>query len=111
RTVPVTTAAEAPAVSGHDRPRMRNPFVAPRDGVEREIAAIWSRALGLAEVGVHDNFFDLGGDSLAGLQVMHALKGRFDLGGRDASLFETPTVAALARFLAAAGDGPPAPPP
>ncbi|HEY2289351.1 MAG TPA: beta-ketoacyl synthase N-terminal-like domain-containing protein, partial [Thermoanaerobaculia bacterium] len=114
RTAPVTTAtttAEAPAVSGHERPRLRNPFVAPRDGVEREIAAIWSRALGLAEVGVHDNFFDLGGDSLAGLQVMHALKGRFDLGGRAASLFETPTVAALARFLAAAGEGSAAPSP
>ncbi len=105
RTAPVTTDAEAPAASGHDRPRLRNPFVAPRHGVEQEVAAIWSRVLGIAEVGAHDNFFELGGDSLSGLQVMHALKERFDLGGRAASLFETPTVAALAHFLEETGEG------
>jgi hypothetical protein len=73
--------------------------------VEREVAAVWSRVLGIAEVGVHDNFFELGGDSLSGLQVTHALGERFDLGGRAASLFATPTVATLARFLAGNGDG------
>ncbi len=105
RTAPVTAAAEVPAASGHDRPPLRNPFLAPRDGVEREVAALWSRVLGIAEVGVHDNFFELGGDSLSGLQVMHDLGERFDLEGRAASLFETPTVATLARFLAGNGDG------
>jgi hypothetical protein len=84
-----------------NRPTLSSAFVAPRTGTEEAIAAIWSRALGIEPIGAFDNFLDLGGDSLVGLQVARALGERFDFGGRRFSLFENPTIAAVARFLAA----------
>ena len=45
-------------------------YVAPRDGVEEALAAIWRRLLGVERVGVHDNFFELGGHSLLGTRVI-----------------------------------------
>lgn len=87
----------------HDRPRLLNPYVAPRDEAEEEVAAIWRRALGIDRIGVDDNFLELGGDSLTGLQVAHAVQERWDLAGRSFSLYDTPTVAAIARFVTSAG--------
>jgi aryl carrier-like protein len=52
------------------RPDLGTEFVAPRTGLERAIAAMWAEVLQLDEIGVHDNFFDLGGDSL-GLSRVH----------------------------------------
>jgi|SRR6185436_12576965 len=46
------------------RPNLDNDFVPPHTPVEKVLAEIWSELLGLSEVGIHDNFFDLGGDSL-----------------------------------------------
>ena len=89
----------APAAAIHDRPVLRNPYSAPADETERAVAGIWSRALGIERIGSHDNFLELGGDSLIGLQVVHAVQARFDLGGRTLSLYEHPTVAAIARFV------------
>ncbi|HEX4498731.1 MAG TPA: beta-ketoacyl synthase N-terminal-like domain-containing protein [Thermoanaerobaculia bacterium] len=101
----VPVAATAPARQAeaqsaiHDRPVLRNPYSAPVDETERAVAGIWSRALGIERIGSHDNFLELGGDSLIGLQVVHAVQARFDLGGRTFSLYEHPTVAAIARFV------------
>jgi amino acid adenylation domain-containing protein/non-ribosomal peptide synthase protein (TIGR01720 family) len=45
-------------------------YVAPRTGTEETLAAIWRQVLGRERVGIHDNFFDLGGDSILGIQVI-----------------------------------------
>jgi aryl carrier-like protein len=58
--------------------------------------------LGISGVGVEDNFFERGGDSLAGLQVVRALKAEAGLAVSEVTLFENPTVAALCRHIAAA---------
>jgi hypothetical protein len=89
----------------HDRPRLVNPYVAPRDEVEQAVAAIWRRALGIDRIGVDDNFLELGGDSLTGLQVAHAVAEQWELDGRAFSLYETPTVASSARWIAGSSDG------
>jgi acyl transferase domain-containing protein/SAM-dependent methyltransferase len=96
---PERPAAPAPSAVLHDRPRLQNPYVAPRDETERAVAEIWRRALGVDRIGVDDNFLELGGDSLIALSVTHAIRREFDLGGRSFSLFESPTVAAIARFV------------
>jgi acyl transferase domain-containing protein/SAM-dependent methyltransferase len=102
---PISEPATAPArhaevrTAIHDRPLLRTPYLAPVDETERAVAGIWSRALGIERIGSHDNFLELGGDSLIGLQVVHAVQARFDLGGRTFSLYEHPTVAAIARFV------------
>ncbi|NUS62644.1 MAG: amino acid adenylation domain-containing protein, partial [Saccharothrix sp.] len=72
-------------------------FVAPRTEAERLVADVWAEVLGLAEVGVEDNFFTLGGDSISSIRVVSRLRSSFDVSPRD--LFDHPTVAALAARL------------
>ncbi len=66
---------------------------------EQRIAAIWCDVLGVERVGLHDNFFDLGGNSLIGLQVLARLKKAFHMQIPAVALFEAPTVSALAKYL------------
>ena len=47
-----------------ERPELPTPYEAPRDDRERAIAGLWTHLLGVERIGVHDNFFDLGGHSL-----------------------------------------------
>jgi amino acid adenylation domain-containing protein/non-ribosomal peptide synthase protein (TIGR01720 family) len=72
---------------------------APREEVERLLARIWSEVLGVGEAGIHDDFFELGGDSILSIQIVsRANRAGLRLTPRD--LFDHPTVAELA---AAAG--------
>ncbi|MGW3816945.1 condensation domain-containing protein [Streptomyces sp. NPDC005046] len=74
------------------------PFVPPRTPVEREIARIWAELLEEGgEVGVHDNFFDLGGQSLAAVRLAARLRDAFlvEISVRD-DLYREFTVAAIA---------------
>ncbi|MDE3155379.1 MAG: SDR family NAD(P)-dependent oxidoreductase [Acidobacteriota bacterium] len=84
---------------------------ATSEGLEGRIAAIWERVLGLAEIGVHDSFFDLGGDSLAGVQVMSQMNAQLQTRIPVARFFEAPTIAGLAALVRAeqtGGDAEPA---
>jgi SAM-dependent methyltransferase len=73
----------------------RSGLVAPRTHTEATLAAIWQDVLGIAEVGVEDNFFDLGGDSILGVQIAStAARAGLPVAPRD--LFEHQTVAELA---------------
>ena len=77
-------------------------YVAPRTPVETEVAAIWSQLLGVARVGIHDSFFDLGGHSLLGIRVLARVRDAFDVEIPFRAIFETPTVAGLAATVGAA---------
>ncbi|HYO12608.1 MAG TPA: amino acid adenylation domain-containing protein, partial [Thermoanaerobaculia bacterium] len=85
--------------------------VPPRDERERAVAALWSEALGVERLGIHDNYFDLGGHSLVLARVHVLLRERL---GREipiVDLFRHPTVASLARRLAEGETGAPPPVP
>jgi phthiocerol/phenolphthiocerol synthesis type-I polyketide synthase E len=75
---------------------------APTNEIEARVAAVWSSLLGLDEIGIDDNFFDLGGSSLIGLRVVSRLKRELDIEIPMVKLFEGPTVRSFARLLAAA---------
>ncbi|MFI0772729.1 alpha/beta fold hydrolase, partial [Streptomyces sp. NPDC021218] len=62
-----------PAPDG-GRPELREEYVAPRTQVEELIAGVWSEVLGIERVGIHDNFFDLGGHSLQVAKVVNRLR-------------------------------------
>ncbi|WP_328537485.1 non-ribosomal peptide synthetase [Streptomyces sp. NBC_00344] len=87
-----------------DRPRATRPkkgaaHVAPRTPLEERVAAVWATTLGRDTVGVEDNFFDLGGDSMRAVRLAGALReAGFDVSIR--SIFEAGTVAGLAESLA-----------
>ena len=99
-------AGESAAVSGpHPRPSLPTPYVAPETETERRIAAVWQQVLGFEAVGVEDNFFDLGGDSLVAIQVAAHLKQELKTDFPVAKLYQGLTVRALARLLTPDGDG------
>jgi amino acid adenylation domain-containing protein len=75
-------------------------FEPPRSQVEREVANLWQGLLKVDQVGIHDNFFDLGGHSLLVVQMQSRLQQCF---GRELALielFQRPTVAAIAASFA-----------
>jgi amino acid adenylation domain-containing protein len=77
------------------RPELKSDFIAPRTAVEERVAGIWRTVLGVERVGIHDNFFDLGGHSLMATQVNSRLCDAFEMDLPLRCLFETPTVAGL----------------
>jgi acyl carrier protein len=72
------------------------PPVAPRTPVEETLCDIWTEVLGVEPVGIHDNFFQLGGDSLLATQVVSRLRRAFCVQLPLGILFDVPTVAGLA---------------
>jgi amino acid adenylation domain-containing protein/FkbM family methyltransferase len=81
------------------RPELEQEFVSPRTPVEEVLAAIWSQILGIERVGIHDNFFDLGGHSLLVTQVVTRARASFKIELPLRSLFERPTLARLAEAV------------
>ncbi|MFJ9381828.1 amino acid adenylation domain-containing protein, partial [Streptomyces sp. NPDC101455] len=84
-----------PLPDGAGRTGSAGEYVAPRTEVERILAEVWAQVLGVERVGVEENFFDLGGDSIISIRV--AAKSReFGVHVTVAQLFEHQTVAGLA---------------
>lgn len=82
--------------------RLTLQYAAPRTLIETQLTEIWAGVLGVQRVGIHDNFFDLGGHSMLAVQVMsriretmEGIRGQFPL----IAVFQCPTVAALAETL------------
>ncbi|WP_237386293.1 non-ribosomal peptide synthetase [Xenorhabdus sp. Sc-CR9] len=76
----------------------RDNHVAPRNALENQLCAIWKEALGLEHIGIEDNFFRIGGDSIVSIQLVSKLRqAGFSL--QVKSIFEAPTVAQLAQLL------------
>jgi non-ribosomal peptide synthase protein (TIGR01720 family) len=69
RLLPGEDQAPVEAVARHVRPDLATPYAAPRNEAERTVAGIWQTLLGIERVGIHDNFFALGGDSVLSIQV------------------------------------------
>ncbi|MDQ1592735.1 MAG: hypothetical protein QOG71_3362 [Pyrinomonadaceae bacterium] len=80
----------------HSRPSLTSDYVAPRNEVEGTLCDIWQRLLGIAQVGVNDDFFELDGHSLLATQVISRVREMFQLELPLRSIFESPTVAGLA---------------
>ncbi|MFD8922917.1 amino acid adenylation domain-containing protein, partial [Streptomyces sp. NPDC059569] len=79
-------------------------YVAPRTEAERVLAGIWAEVLGVERVGIHDDFFELGGDSISSLKVVSRLRAALGAGFSPRVLFDHPTVAGLAATIPAAED-------
>ncbi|HKX39511.1 MAG TPA: SDR family NAD(P)-dependent oxidoreductase [Burkholderiaceae bacterium] len=88
--------ASTGATSAAARPALSAPYVAPRDDLERSIAAIWHKMLGIAEIGVHDDFFEAGGHSLLLTQTVTRIRKMADVDVSLRSLFAKPTIADIA---------------
>jgi amino acid adenylation domain-containing protein len=75
------------------------PYVAPRNLTEQRLAEIWSDALQIERIGIHDNFFEIGGQSLLATQVVARIREAFDRELPLRALFDGGNIEALASFL------------
>jgi len=81
------------------RRKQMGPPVAPRTPLEAALAGIWSQVLGLQQIGVHDDFLDLGGDSILATQIISRIQATLHLEVSLLTIFDEPTVARLAQAL------------
>ena len=81
------------------RPELEQAYVAPQTPLEQFLALLWCEVLKFDRVGIHDNFFDLGGDSIQGAMFINRLQQRLQEPISIVALFDAPTVAAFAAFL------------
>lgn len=82
-----------------DHLSLKATYVAPQTAVEKTIVSVWQEVLQLEEVGVRDNFFDLGGNSLDILKMSDRLQEALEMDIPLVNLFKYPTIALLARSL------------
>ncbi|MDZ8262377.1 amino acid adenylation domain-containing protein [Nostoc sp. ChiQUE01b] len=83
----------------HTRPELEQLYVAPRTLIEKQLAEIWAKVLGLEQVGIHDSFFDLGGHSLLVTQLLAKVRKAFQVELSLRNFFDTPTIANLAKTV------------
>ena len=81
------------------RARLKPEFVAPKSGVEKQLAALWSEVLNADQIGVRDNFFALGGDSLVATRLFSRINQVFNKNLPLVTLVEAPTIEKLAEVL------------
>ena len=81
----------------HVRPEFDRPHVAPRTSVQLQLVKIWQAVLSVGGIGITDNFFDLGGNSLAALYLLNHINKAFSKKLPLAVLYQAQTVEELAR--------------
>ncbi|MFN6470969.1 MAG: amino acid adenylation domain-containing protein [Nostoc sp. SerVER01] len=103
KALPLTTNGKvdrrALPIPDGDRPELEEVYVAPRSEMEQAIAKVWQEVLQLENVGINDNFFDLGGHSLLIVQVNNQLRTIFQQDIPVVTMFQNPTIHSLAGYL------------
>jgi aryl carrier-like protein len=85
------------------RPDLGVAYVPPQTALEEVIASIWQEVLQISTVGIHDNFFEVGGTSLLLVQVHSKLRAKLNTELSVVELFRYPTIHALAQYLSRGG--------
>ena len=87
--------------SSHSRPKLATFYIAPRNQTEQTIAKIWQKTLGIEQIGIEDDFFELGGDSLIAVQVINKLRETFQTELPIEAILNTGTIAKLSESIQA----------
>ncbi len=82
-------------------PDLEEPYTHPTSPIEKELGAIWCDVLGVARVGRHDHFLDLGGDSIKAVRIINKVRHQFHAPLPLTALFRAPTIAELAKEILA----------
>jgi amino acid adenylation domain-containing protein len=86
----------------HSRPKLEVPIEGPNTPLESELVRVWRSVLDIEEIGIRDDLFALGGDSLQAMRIVSRLRERFEIDLPLLALFENPTVEKLAGVVLAA---------
>jgi acyl transferase domain-containing protein/acyl carrier protein len=81
------------------RPALQNSYIAPQTKLEKELAKVWAKVLGLQSVGIQDNFFELGGNSLVGIELISQIKDLYDCEISSVDIYESPTIKMLSELI------------
>jgi amino acid adenylation domain-containing protein/FkbM family methyltransferase len=92
-------AGKSLPASTHERPNLGTPYVPPENETEEQIIVMWQELLGIDKIGIYDNFFQLGGHSLLGIQLISRLRESFQVEVPLKALFNTPTVIDLTSLI------------
>jgi len=84
---------------GHERPDFEKRYEPARNGVEAMLSELWTGVLGVEHIGIHDDFFDLGGDSIKGVIFINRLQERLGEIVHVVNIFNAPTIASFAKYL------------
>lgn len=87
----------------HQRPNLETAYVAPTNEMERKMAETWAQFFGLDRVGIHDDFFELGGDSLRATILATKIHRDFNVRIQVAEMFKNSTLGAMAALVASSG--------
>lgn len=90
----------AKTAPSHTDNRHHTDYAAPRNMIEQQIVTIWQEVLGLKQVGIYDNFFEMGGNSLVGITLINRINETFQVHISAVSLYEQPTVSKLTELIA-----------
>lgn len=82
-----------------ERPQLEQVYVAPQTDLQRRLASIWSDLLNIEQVGIDDNFFDLGATSTLSMQIAGRVQQELGIELSVVKLFQYPTIAGLANYL------------
>jgi len=81
------------------RPVLDQPYCPPNSALERQLVEIWGDLLGLDRVGIHDDFFELGGQSLLATQLVARIRGSFEVDVPIGDVLESSNIARLAELI------------
>ncbi|MCC5658366.1 acyltransferase domain-containing protein [Nostoc sp. XA010] len=93
------TVTKANLSTHHSRPNLKNAYTPPTNDLEQKLVEVYQELLGIAQIGIHDSFFALGGDSLTGTVLISQLRTIFQIELPVRLLFEAPTIAEFALVI------------
>jgi acyl carrier protein len=91
--------APSPAVRG--RPELPNACVAPQTTLQEVLRTVWAGILGMEKIGIEDDFFELGGDSILATQIISRLRQMFRMDLPPIILFDASSIEKLADYMIA----------
>ncbi|MDR0927074.1 MAG: acyltransferase domain-containing protein [Ignavibacteria bacterium] len=83
----------------YDRPELSSDYNAPTNEIEETLSRIWGQVLGIGQIGINDNFYELGGNSLLVVQLISNISGAFDIQLPVDIFKDSPTIAELASSI------------
>jgi len=90
---------ETPSLPKHSRPELSSAYAPPGTDVEHRLAEIWQELLGIDKVGIHDDFFELGGDSLKAVTFAGKIYKKINIEVPLPEFFDRPTIKKLAEYI------------
>ncbi len=87
------------SIPQHPRPGLSTPYAAPGTGTQQSLVHLWQQFLGIAPVGIHDDFFELGGDSLKVMTISAKIHKELNIEIPLTEFFNRPTIKKLAQYI------------